>query len=74
MSNRAKGENVDEPSGLCPTHLETDRVISTFSFDPDLESFPQNLHRGEAIEPLESLSGMTRASDGRQVKEKWSAI
>ena len=26
------------PSGLRPTRLEADRVISTFSFDPNLES------------------------------------
>ena len=40
------------PNGLRPTHLEADRVISTFSFDPDLEPSPQNLHRGEASGPL----------------------
>ena len=34
------------PSGLHPTHLEANRVISTFSFDPDLEPCPHNLHRG----------------------------
>ena len=28
------------PSGLCPTHSEADRVISTFSFDPNLEPCP----------------------------------
>ena len=30
------------PSGLHPTHLEVDRVISTFSFDPNLQPSPQN--------------------------------
>ena len=33
---RARGEFTDEPNGLCPTRLEVDRVISTFSFDPNL--------------------------------------
>ena len=28
------------PSGLRPTHLEVDRVISTFSFDPNIEPSP----------------------------------
>ena len=32
------------PSGLCLTCSEADRVISTFSFDPNLELSPQNLH------------------------------
>ena len=32
------------PSGLCPTRSEADRVISTFSFDPNLEPNLQNLH------------------------------
>ena len=45
------------PSGLCSTLLEADRVISTFLFDPNLESIPQNLHRGESSGPPESLSG-----------------
>ena len=31
-------------SGLCPTRLEADRVISTFLFDPNLEPSPQNPH------------------------------
>ena len=37
-------ELLQSPSGLCPTHSEADRVISTFSFDPYLKSSPQNLH------------------------------
>ena len=53
------------PSSLLPTYLEADRVISTFSFDPDLESCPHNLHRGEAIGPPESISRMARASTRR---------
>ena len=57
------------PSGLCLTHSEADRVISTFLFDPNLEPSPQNLHRGEASGPPKSLSGATRASVGRRVKE-----
>ena len=41
------GEKMQmSPSGLCLTHLEVDRIISTFSFDPNLELSPQNLHRG----------------------------
>ena len=61
------------PSGLRPTCLEADRVISTFSFNPNLEPSPQNLHRGEASEPPESISRTTRASTGRRVKEQWNA-
>ena len=61
------------PSGLCPTHLEADRVISTFSFDPNLEPTPQNPHCREAIEPPESLPEMARAFAGRRVKEQWNA-
>ena len=61
------------PSSLCPTHSEADRVISTFSFDPNLEPYPQNLHRGEASGPPESVSGTTWASAGRWVKEQWNA-
>ena len=50
------------PSSLCPPRSEADRVISTFSFDPNLEPSPQNLHRGEANgspEPIEQ-SGIYR--------------
>ena len=61
------------PSVLCLIHSEVDRVISTFSFDPNLEPSPQNLHRGEANGPPKSISGMTWASTGRQVKEQWNA-
>ena len=57
------------PSGLCSTLSEADRVISTFSFDPNLEPCPQNLHRWEASGPPKSISGMTRASARRRVKE-----
>ena len=32
------------PSGLCLTRLKADRVISTISFDPNLEPSPHNLH------------------------------
>ena len=60
-------------SGFCLTHIEADRVISTFSFDPSLETIPQNLHRGEASGPPDSLSGATWASTGRRVKELWNA-
>ena len=52
---------------------EVDRVISTFSFDPDLEPCPQNLHRGEASGTPESIFEMARASAGRRVKEQWNA-
>ena len=60
-------------SGLCPTHLEVDRVISTFSFDPDLEPCPQILHQGEAYGPPESVSRTAWASTERLVKEQLSA-
>ena len=53
------------PSGPRPICLEVDRVISTFSFDPNLEPCPQNLHRGKASGSPESVSGMTRASARR---------
>ena len=61
------------PSGLRLTHSEADRVISTFLFNPNLELYPQNLHRGKASGPPESVSGMTRASIERRVKEQWNA-
>ena len=61
------------PSGLHPTLLEADRIISTFSFDPNLEPSPQNLHQGEASGPPESLSRATQASIGMRVKEQWNA-
>ena len=61
------------PNGLCPTHLEADRVISTFSFDPNLKPSPQNLYRGEDNGPPESVFGTTWASSGRWVKEQWNA-
>ena len=53
------------PSGLRLTRLEADRVMLTFSFDPNLEPSPQNLRLGEASELLESLSRATRVSAGR---------
>ena len=62
------------PSGLHPTRSEADRVISTFSFNPNLEPCPQNLHRGEASGPPESVSRTTWASTERRVKEQWNAI
>ena len=55
------------------TCSEADRVISTFSFDPNLKPSPQNLHLGEASGPPESLSRVTRASARRLVKEQWNA-
>ena len=68
------GEKMQmSPSSLCPTHSEADRVILTFSIDPNLEPSPQNLHRGEASGPPKSLSGMTWASARRRVKEQWNA-
>ena len=60
------------PSGLRPTRLEADRVISTFLFDPNLKPRPQNLHQGEASGPPESISRVTQASFGRRVKEQWN--
>ena len=33
---------------------------------------PQNLHRGEAVRPPGSVSEMTQASTGLQVKEQWN--
>ena len=61
------------PTGLCLTHSEVDMIILTFSFDPNLDPCPQNLHRGEANGPPKSVSGMTQASVGRWVKEQWNA-
>jgi hypothetical protein len=61
------------PSGPRPVCSEADRVISTFSSDPNLEPCPQNLHRGEASGPPGSVSGMTRTSVGTRVKEQWNA-
>ena len=61
------------PNVLCPTRSEADRVISTFLFDPNLESSPQNLHRGEASGPPKSVSRMAQAYVGRRVKEQWNA-
>ena len=60
------------PSSLYLTHSEAERVILTL-FNPNLEPCPQNLHRGEANGPLESVSEMTWAFAGRQVKEQWNA-
>ena len=60
------------PSGPRLIHSEADRVILTFLFDPDLEPCPENLHRGEASEPPESVFGTARASAGRWVKEQWN--
>ena len=37
------------PSGPRPICSEADMVISTFSFDLDLEPCPQNLYQGEAV-------------------------
>ena len=53
--------------------LEADRVISTFSFDLNLEPSPRNLHQGEVSKPPESLSGVTWAYVGKRVKEQWNA-
>ena len=60
------------PSGLRPTYLEVDRVISTFSFDPNLKPTPQNRHCGEAVGPPKSLFEMAWASTRRRVKEQWN--
>ena len=56
------------PSGPRSIRSEANRVISTVSFDPDLEPCPQNLHRGEASRPPESVYRMARASIGRRVR------
>ena len=61
------------PSALSLTCSEVDRVILTFSFDPNLEPSPQNLHREEANGPPKSVSETAQASIGRQVKEQWNA-
>ena len=61
------------PSGLRSTRLEEDRVILTFSFDPNLMPCPQNLHQGEASGPPELGYRMARASTKRWVKEQWNA-
>jgi hypothetical protein len=41
------------------------RVISTFSSDPDLDPCPQNLHRGEASGPPESVGQLEHLLGGR---------
>ena len=61
------------PSGLCLACLEVYRVISTFLFNPNLELCLQNLHRGQANGPPESVSKTTQASVRRWVKEQWNA-
>ena len=63
--------NPNGPRLICS---EADSVILTFSFDPNLEPCPQNLHRGEASEPPKSVSRTIWASARRRVKEKWNAI
>ena len=50
------------PSGPRLISSEADRVILTFSFDPGLEPYPHNLHRGEASGPPELVFGTARAS------------
>ena len=68
------GEKMQmSPNSLCLTRSEADRVISTFSFDPNLEPCPQNLHQGDASGPPRSVSRMTQASVGMWVKEQWNA-
>ena len=62
-----------EPGEKTQICSEADRVILTFSFDPNLEPCPQNLHRGEASRPPKSVSRMTWASARRRVKEQWNA-
>ena len=57
------------PNNLRPTCSEANRVISTFSFDPNLEPCLKNLHQGEASGPPESVSRTTQAPAGRQVKD-----
>ena len=52
------------PSGLRLTHLEADRVISTFSFNPNLELSPQNLHQGEANGPPEPIEWLEHLPEG----------
>ena len=61
------------PNDLCLTCSKADMVISIFSFDPNLEPCPQNLHRGEASGPPELVSGTTRAFTGTWDKEQWNA-
>ena len=68
------GEKMQmSPSRLCLTCSEADRVISTFSFDPNLKPCPQNLHRGEASGPAKSVFGTAQLYAERQVKEQWNA-
>ena len=52
------------PSDLFLTRSEADRVISTFSFDPNLKLSPQNLHRGEATRPPEPIEQLKHLSGG----------
>ena len=67
-------KNGDEPQRPLPDPAQKRTGTSRpFSFDPNLEPSPQNLHRGEASGPLESLSRATWASARKQVKEQWNA-
>ena len=61
------------PSGPSLVCFEADKVISTFSFDPNLETCSQNFHRGEASVPPGSVSETIEASVGTWVKEQWNA-
>ena len=52
------GEKMQmSPSGPRLVCSKADKVISTFSFDPNLEPCPHNLHRGEASGPPRPVSG-----------------
>ena len=61
------------PNGPRLIYSEANRVISTFSFDPNLKPCPQNLHRGEASGLPSLVSGMTQAFVETWVKEQWNA-
>ena len=50
------------PSGPRSICSEANKVISTFSFDPSLEPYPQNLYQGEASGPPKSVFGTAWAS------------
>ena len=56
------------PSSPCLVYPKADRVISTFSFNPKPLPNPQNLHRGEASGPPESVSRMAQASTGGRLR------
>ena len=71
---QSQGEITEtSPQRPCPTPLRSGQGrLDLFSFESNPEPNPQNLHRGEANGPPESLSRVTWASTERWVKEQWN--